>query len=163
MEEHLREDWDEREQKRKSEDAKGIRGVVHENNKNKRLSHVQNGNLMHHDEQELLSVWEGSIQSCAPGRDEKKWSTSVVTRCTQGSPEKLANVRLEGHPSGRRRTRDNQGSSTCARDGSRRNTRPTRGQSRPFEVLKVVLSEIATGKRGTGRRGEGVFLRSRLN
>ena len=47
--------------KRKSEDAKRIRGIVHENDKNKRLSHVQYemGKLMHHGEQELLSVWEG--------------------------------------------------------------------------------------------------------
>ena len=49
------------EQRRKTEDAKRIRGTVHDNNKNKRLSRVQNEtvNLMHHDEQELLSVWEG--------------------------------------------------------------------------------------------------------
>ena len=50
-----------REQKRKAEDAKRIRGIVHENNKNKRMSHVQNEiwKLVHHDEHELLSVWEG--------------------------------------------------------------------------------------------------------
>ena len=50
-----------REQKRKAEDAKMIRGIVHENNKNKGLSHVQNEmeELMRHDEQELLCVWEG--------------------------------------------------------------------------------------------------------
>ena len=51
MEEQLKEDQQElrmREQKRKAEDAKRIRGIVHENNKNKRLSHVQNemGKLM---------------------------------------------------------------------------------------------------------------------
>ena len=48
-------------QKKKTEDAKRIRGIVRENDKNKGLSHVQNemGRLMHHDEQELLSVWEG--------------------------------------------------------------------------------------------------------
>ena len=42
-------------------DAKRIRAIVHENNKNKRMSHVQNGmeSLMQHDEWELLSVWEG--------------------------------------------------------------------------------------------------------
>ena len=45
---------------RTAEVAKRIRGVVHKNNKNKRLSHVQSEmeKLMHHDEQEL-SVWEG--------------------------------------------------------------------------------------------------------
>ena len=62
--EQLREDPVElemREQKRKTEDAKRIRGAVHEKNKNKKLSRAQNemGNLTHHDEQELLSVWEG--------------------------------------------------------------------------------------------------------
>ena len=38
-----------------------IRGIAHENNKNKGASHVQDEmvNLMHHDEQELLSLWEG--------------------------------------------------------------------------------------------------------
>ena len=51
----------------KAKDAKRIRGTVHHNNNNnnnnnnKRLSRVQNEmeNLLHHDEQELLSVWEG--------------------------------------------------------------------------------------------------------
>ena len=40
---------------------KKIRGIVHENDKNKRMSHVQNEmkKLTHHDEKELLSVWEG--------------------------------------------------------------------------------------------------------
>ena len=98
---------------------------------------------------------DGSIRSCAPERDERKWSTSVATRCTQGSTGKLAYVKLEGHPSrqdGRRRTRDNQGSPTCARGGSQRNTRRTRPElhasTLPLEALKVVLSEIATGKCG---------------
>ena len=64
MEEHLKEDQQEletREHQRKVEDAKNMCRIVHENDKNKELSHVQNemGRLMHHDEQELLSVWEG--------------------------------------------------------------------------------------------------------
>ena len=57
--------------KRKVEDARRIRRICHEN-KNKDLSHVQSdiGKLMHHDERELLSVWEGchwdgSIRSCS--------------------------------------------------------------------------------------------------
>ena len=50
-----------REQKRKAEDAKSIRGIVHESDKHKRTGHGQDeiGKLMHHDEQELLSLWEG--------------------------------------------------------------------------------------------------------
>ena len=40
---------------------RGLRGTAHQKNKNKILGHVQNemGILMRHDEQELLSVWEG--------------------------------------------------------------------------------------------------------
>ena len=61
MEEQLREDKLElktREQKWKTQDAKRIRGIVHDN---KGTSHVQDeiGKLMHHDEQELLSLCEG--------------------------------------------------------------------------------------------------------
>ena len=43
-----------------AEDAKRTRGIVHEKNKNKRMSHVQHETekLVHHDEQKLLSVWE---------------------------------------------------------------------------------------------------------
>ena len=64
MEEQLKEDQQELEtqkKKRKVEDAQRIRRMVHENDKSKRPSRTQNemGRLMHHDEQELLSVWEG--------------------------------------------------------------------------------------------------------
>ena len=105
IEEQLKEDhWElkTRERKRKVEDAKRIRRIVHENNKNKELS------------------------------GEKRWNTFVSTRCTQGSPEKRAYVRREGYPSrqgGRRPTRGNQGSPMCARGGSRRSTRRTQGQN----------------------------------
>ena len=146
MEEQLKEDQQEletREHQRKVEDAERIRRIVHENDKNKGVGHVQDemGRLMHHDEQELLSVGDGTgmttkagglILTCAPRQDVKKWSTSVATKCTQGSPEKPAYVRRERRPSrhdGRRLTRGNQGSPTCARGGSRRNTRHTKGQS----------------------------------
>ena len=61
MEEQLRQDQQElmaREQKKRAKDAKRIRGIVHAN---KGTCHVQNemGKLTHHDEQELLSLWEG--------------------------------------------------------------------------------------------------------
>ena len=54
MEEQLKEDQQEletREHQRKAENAKRICRIVHENDKNKGLSHVQNemGRLMHHD------------------------------------------------------------------------------------------------------------------
>ena len=47
-----------REQKNKAKDAKRIRGSVHETGKSKRSSHVQDEmvKLMHHDEQDLLSL-----------------------------------------------------------------------------------------------------------
>ena len=62
MEEQLKEDQQElnmREQKKKAKDAKRIRGIVHEN---KGTIHVRDemGELMHHDEQELLSLWKRS-------------------------------------------------------------------------------------------------------
>ena len=39
----------------------------------------------------------GLIWSCAPRTGERKWSTSVATRSRQGSPEKRAYVKREGH------------------------------------------------------------------
>ena len=51
MEEQLREDkegLETHEQKKKAEDATRIRGTVHDNNKNKRLSRVPNE--LHHDQ-----------------------------------------------------------------------------------------------------------------
>ena len=112
----------------------------------------------------------GLIPNCAPKQDVKKWSTFVATRCTRESPERYAYVRR--HPSrqgGRRPTRDSHGSPTCARDGLRRkyktHARPELYASTPpLEVLKVVLSEVVTGKRGgrksrgPGGRAKGVFL-----
>ena len=64
MQVQLRKDQQElktREQMKKSKAAKRIGGIVHETCKHTRTSHVQNemGRLMHHDEQELLSLWEG--------------------------------------------------------------------------------------------------------
>ena len=61
MEEQLRDDQQElktREQKKKAKDARRIRGIVHENDKNKRTSHVQDEMVKTHvqDEQELLTL-----------------------------------------------------------------------------------------------------------
>ena len=75
-------------------------------------------------------------------------------------------MRLEGHRSGedgrRRRTRDNQGSPTCARGGSRRNThaRPElHASTPPLEALKVVLSELwlTFGERTSTFQHEGEY------
>ena len=64
MEEQLKEDEQElkkREQRRKARDAKRTRGIVHENDRKKRASSAYDEmvKLMHHDGQELLSLWEG--------------------------------------------------------------------------------------------------------
>ena len=50
-----------RERRKRAEDANRICGITHENAENKGLSLVEAemGKLMHQDEQELLSVWEG--------------------------------------------------------------------------------------------------------
>ena len=86
MEEQLRKDKQglkTREQKRKAEYAKRIRRIVHENGKSKGTSYVQAEveKLMHHDEQELLSLWEGWLgmttkaggltRGCAKARREE--------------------------------------------------------------------------------------------
>ena len=117
------------------QDAKRIRGIVHGNHKNEKLSRVQNEmeKLTHHDEQELLSIWEGWRW------DDNKGEWLVPELCAkarreevQGFPEKRAYVKLEGHPSrqdGRGPTRDNQGSPTCGRGGSRRSTRRMQDQN----------------------------------
>ena len=49
------------EHQKKVEHAKRLNRTVHENDKSRGLSHVHNdmGRLVHHDEQELLSVWDG--------------------------------------------------------------------------------------------------------
>ena len=57
----MKEDQQELETREKKRKVKRIRRIVRESDRSKGLSHVQNemGRLMHHDEQELLSVWEG--------------------------------------------------------------------------------------------------------
>ena len=139
--------------------------MVHENDKSKRLSHMQNemGRLMHYDEQELLSVWwgwhwddnNGLIQSCPPKRDKKKWSTFVATRCTQESPGKCAYARPEGPiKTGWAETDKGQPGKPNVR--KRWVAKEYKIHARPevyaptsqLEALKAVLLEIATGKRG---------------
>ena len=111
---------------------------------------------MHHDEQELLSLWEGwhwddnkggwfDSGLCAKARREE---VEYIRRhmMYMGVPrERRACARRRRHPSredGRRLTRDNQGSQTCAGGGSRRHTRLL------LEALKVVLSKMATVELG---------------
>ena len=129
-----------------SRGAKRIRGIAHEDDRNKGSSHVQDEmrKLMHHDEQDLLSLWEGChwddikkagglIQNCAPKR--------TCRRGVHSSPQDVHESLQRGVLTrdgeapiltGWAETdKENQRSPMCARGGSRRNTRRTRtrGQS----------------------------------
>ena len=137
-----------RERKRKVEHAKKIRGTVHEKDKSKASRRVQDEmeRLTQHDEQECVGrmalgwqQWRMALgfPRCVPKQDGKKWSTFAATRCTQEPPGSCACARLEEHPSrqdGRRLTDKGQPGKPNIR-------------ARWVAALKVVLSEIATGKR----------------
>ena len=93
------------------------------------------------------------IQSCAPKRDKKKWSTFVATRCTQESPSKCAYPRPEEHPS-RQDGRDkgqpgkpNVRARWVAKEYKTHVRPELYASTPPLEAMKVVLSEIATGER----------------
>ena len=129
MEEQLQQEPETWVQRRKTEDAKRIRGIVHENDKNKRMSYVQNEmeKLMHHDEQELLSVWEGwhwddntggwlDPELCAKARREEVEYIRRGAKYTRVSREVC--LRETGkdlsRQDGRRLTLGSRGSRTCA-------------------------------------------------
>ena len=140
MEEQLKEDQQEletREKKKKVEDVQRIRRMVHESDKSKRLSHMQNemGRLMHHDEQELLSVWKvwhwddnngGWLdpELCAKPRREEVEYTRRHKMYTRVSWEVCLS-----RQDGRTLTRGSQESPMCVRNRSRRSIRHTRDQS----------------------------------
>ena len=149
------------EEESKQRTQKTIRGIVLENGKNNGTSHVQDemSKLMHHDEQELLSLWERWHWDDNQGGwlDPELCAKSAffATRCTPDSPVRRACVRRERRPlkqDGRRLTRDSQGSPTCARWVAKEwktHAWPELDASTPpLEALKAVLSEVATGKRG---------------
>ena len=133
MEEQLREEQQElemREQKKKAKDAKRTRGIDHENDKSKGTRHVQEMvKLMHHEEQELLSLWEGwhwddnkggclDPGMCAKAtREDVEYSrrNKMYTRV----PREVCLRETEKAPI----------KTGWARGGSRRNTRRTRGGS----------------------------------
>ena len=142
--------------------------MVHENDKSKRLSRVQNemGRLVHHDEQELLSVWEGwhwddnnggwfDPELCAKGRREEveytrrpKMYTSVsrevCLRETGRTPIKTGWAETDKGQPGKPNVR-----ARWVAKEYKTHARPELCASTPpLEALKVVLSEIATGKRG---------------
>ena len=94
----------------------------------------------------------GLTQGCAPRRDVKKWSTSIATRCTsEVCPRETGKVPIKtgwaetdkGQP-GKPKVR-----ARWVAKEYKTHTRPELYASTPpLEALEVVLSEIATGKRG---------------
>ena len=171
MEEQLREDkegLETHEQKKKTEDAKRIRGIVHDNNKNKRLSRVQNemGNLIHHGDQELLSVWEGwhwdgnkggwlDPELCARTRREvveyirrhkmhTRVSRETCLRETGRAPIKTRRAETDKGQPGKPNVR----ARWVAKEYKTHAKPELSASTPPLEALKVVLSEIATGMRG---------------
>ena len=136
--------------------------MIHENDKSKRPSHMQNdmGRLMHHDEQELLSVREGwhwddnkggwlDPELCAKARQEEveynrrhkmntRVSREVCLRETGRAPIKTGWVGTDKGQPGKTHVR----ARWAAKEYKLYASTPS------LEALKVVLSEIATGKRG---------------
>ena len=117
-----------REQRKRAEDANRICSIVHENAENTGSSLVEAEmvKLMHQDEQELLSAWEGwhwddnkggwlDPELCAKARREEKEYIRRHKMYARGPREVCW----------RKPTKDSQGSLMCARDGLRRNTRHT--------------------------------------
>ena len=124
IEEQLKKDKQElemREQRKRAEDANRICSIINENAENKGLSLVEAemGKLMHQDEQELLSVWEGwhwddnkggwlDSELCAKARREE---VEYIRRhkMYERFPGRCACAKLERRPSRRcvqRPTRD---------------------------------------------------------
>ena len=171
MEEPLKEDQQEleaHERQRKVEDAKRICRIFRENDKNKDLSHVQSemGKLMRHDEQELLSVWEGwhwddnkggwlDPELCAKARREEVEYIRRHTMCTGVSretclrergraPIKTGWAETDKGPPGK----PNVHARWVAKEYKTHARPELYASTPPLEALKIVLSEIATGKRG---------------
>ena len=131
----------------------------------KGTSHVQEEmrKLMHHDEQELLNLWEGwqdneggwlDLELCVQARREEVEYIRRHTLYTRVPRETcLRGAGKAPIETGWRPTRDSQGSPTCARGGvakeNKTHARPESYASTPppLEALQVVLSEVATGKR----------------
>ena len=139
-------------------------GTVHENDKNKGTCHVQDETekLMHHEEQELLSLWEGwhwdddkggwlDPELCAKARREEVEYIRCHKMYTR-VPERRAYVRRrpsrqewaetdKGQP-GKPNVRARWVAKECKPHG-----RPELyATTPPMEALKLVLSEARGGK-----------------
>ena len=155
-EEQLKKDKQElemREQRERVKDANRICSIIHENADNKGLSLVEAemGKLMHQDEQELLSAWEGWHW------DDNKGGWLDSELCAKARREAVEYSR--GHKMYVRVPREVRFRETrkqrTARERARWVAKEHKTHARPvpyastppLEALKVVLSEIATGER----------------
>ena len=125
------------------------------------------GKLMHHDEQELLSVWEGchwddnkgggrlDSELCAKARREEveyirrhKILTSVpreaCLRDTGKAPIRTGRAETDKGQPGKNHVR----ARWVAKEYKTHAVPELHASTPPLEARKVVLSEIATGKRG---------------
>ena len=117
IEEQLREDQQElemRERKRKVEDAKKIRGIVHEMDKSKASGVAQ---CVGKDRTGMTTSRD--VCQSKTGRSEVHSSPQMYTRVSRDTCLRETGKAPSRHD-GRRLTTDNQGSPTCARRHSRR-------------------------------------------
>ena len=156
------------EQKKTAEDAKRIRGIVHENGKNQVTNNVQDemGILMHHDEQALLGLWQGwhwddtkgewlDPELCGKARREEvkyilrhRMYTRVprvmCLREAEKAPIKTGWAETDKGQPGKPNVRVR-----WVAKAYKTYARPELYASTPaLDALKVVLSEVASGKRG---------------
>ena len=170
IDEELKKDKQElemREQRKRAEDANRICSIINENADNKGLSLVEAemGKLMHQDEQELLSVWEGwhwddnkggwlDPELCAKARREEveyirrhkmyvRVPREVCLRETGKAPIKTGWAETDKGQPGKPNVR----ARWVAKEYKTHARQELYASTPPLEALKVVLSEIATGER----------------
>ena len=170
MEEQLRVDKQELklwEQRKNAKDAKRMRGTVHEIDKSKKeQNHVQDEleKFMHHNQQALLKLVgkggigmtpkvDGLVLSFVPRPDVRRVEYILRHKMYTRVPRETCLRQTVKAPIKARWVKTDKGSPTCARGGSRRNLRHSQDQScmcrpPPLDALKVVLAEVAEGKRG---------------
>ena len=118
-EEQLRADEQELEvweQKKQSNGAKRMRGVVHDNDKNKGTHHLQYemGKFMRHDEQAVFSLWHGVHWDGTKGG----WlDPELCAKARRDEVEYILRHMMYTRQDGWRLPRDSRGSPMCARGG----------------------------------------------
>ena len=151
----------------RAEDANRICSIINENAENKGLSLVEAEmvKLMHQDEQELLSVWEGwhwddnkggwiDLELCAKARREEveyirrhntyvRVPREVCLRETGKAPIKTGLAETDKGQPGKPNVR----ARWVAKEYKTHARPELYASTPPLEALKEVLSEIATGER----------------